>query len=510
MTKSDISKSAHNTLEVGSTPTGPTDRNPFRPSVYAYLGTVPSAGRTASNCGTVPHEGSRVARSQIPNYRLHKPSGQAVVTIRDASGVRRDVYLGPHGSPESRAEYARLIALAAAGAPAAPSNLAAPDPSVSEVLIAFMKWALTYYRTPGGNETSEVKSLRLSLIPVRELYGTTSATAFGPRALAAVRQQMISAGLCRTLVNKRIDRVKRVFKWAASEELIPVTVYQSLRTLAGLRAGRTEARESEPVKPVDSAHVTATLPHLGRHARTMVELQRVTGMRPGEVCRLSFAEVDRSGESWLYRLVQHKTRHRGKERVVPFGPKARAILTEFLRGNHPPPDGFAHIRPNDPDQRESRRVASDAYQEAGRDADAELLRDLERPVVFVAGCVVDPAAPLFSPAEAREDRYRSLRAARKSKVPPSQMNRRKKKPLRAAGRQYTPESYAHAIKFAAQRAGVPHWHANQLRHLYATEVRKVYGLEAAQVLLGHAKADVTQVYAERDLTLALRVAAAMG
>jgi site-specific recombinase XerC len=54
------------------------------------------------------------------------------------------------------------------------------------------------------------------------------------------------------------------------------------------------------------------------------------------------------------------------------------------------------------------------------------------------------------------------------------------------------------------------WHPNQLRHTYATGVRKLYGLEAAQVLLGHARADVTQVYAERDWGLALRVAAEAG
>ena len=57
---------------------------------------------------------------------------------------------------------------------------------------------------------------------------------------------------------------------------------------------------------------------------------------------------------------------------------------------------------------------------------------------------------------------------------------------------------------------MPHWHPNQLRHTFATEVRQAYGLEAAQVLLGHARADVTQVYAERDLALAVRVATEVG
>ena len=55
-----------------------------------------------------------------------------------------------------------------------------------------------------------------------------------------------------------------------------------------------------------------------------------------------------------------------------------------------------------------------------------------------------------------------------------------------------------------------HWHPNQLRHNHATEVRQRFGLEAAQVSLGHATADVTQVYAERDLTLAVKVASEIG
>ena len=54
------------------------------------------------------------------------------------------------------------------------------------------------------------------------------------------------------------------------------------------------------------------------------------------------------------------------------------------------------------------------------------------------------------------------------------------------------------------------WHPHQLRHLRATEVRKQFGLEAAQVTLGHTRADVTQVYAERNSELATRVAREMG
>jgi integrase len=103
-----------------------------------------------------------------------------------------------------------------------------------------------------------------------------------------------------------------------------------------------------------------------------------------------------------------------------------------------------------------------------------------------------------------------MRANRKSKVQPSQLARRKARPQRLPAAEYTPHAYANAVRVAAEKAGVPHWHPNQLRHLVASEVRKAHGLEAAQVLLGHTRANVTEVYAERDQRLADSVGAAIG
>lgn len=438
-------------------------------------------------------------KNPFPTPRCHK--GRAVVDLYD-TGSRRTVTLGAWGSPEAEQEFARI--LAEASARTATARPVGSHQTVSEVLLAFLRWAEGYYRTPDGKPTHEIVELRLSVRPVRELYGHTVAAEFGPKALAVVRQRMIDAGLCRTLINRRIDRVKRVFKWAASEELVPVTVYQALRTLAGLRRGRSEVRESEPVGPVDAATVDATLPFLDAHLRTMVELQRLTGMRPGEVCGLRFGEIDRTGDVWLFRPRQHKTAHRDRERVIPIGPKARAALAAFLLRAGTPPAGFV------PTDNTARLVMADAYQEAGRERDAVLLRDLGRGVVVVSGCVVDPAAPLFSPADAQAERFRTARKNRKSKVPPSQQNRHKARPVRVPGTEFTGKVYGHRIRKAAIKAGVSNWHPNQLRHSFATRVRKAHGLEAAQVMLGHSRADVTQVYAERNTALAVEIAAKVG
>ena len=80
----------------------------------------------------------------------------------------------------------------------------------------------------------------------------------------------------------------------------------------------------------------------------------------------------------------------------------------------------------------------------------------------------------------------------------------------AAGQCYTVDSYRRAITRACKQAGVAPWAPNRLRHARATEIRRSYGLEAAQVVLGHSSANVTQVYAERDLARAIDVARETG
>jgi hypothetical protein len=47
---------------------------------------------------------ARANSTKPPSYRLHKASGQAVVTIN-----RKDHYLGDYGTSDSRLYYERLI-----------------------------------------------------------------------------------------------------------------------------------------------------------------------------------------------------------------------------------------------------------------------------------------------------------------------------------------------------------------------------------------------------------------
>jgi integrase len=77
-------------------------------------------------------------------------------------------------------------------------------------------------------------------------------------------------------------------------------------------------------------------------------------------------------------------------------------------------------------------------------------------------------------------------------------------PSRAADptRRYSVDTYRRAIHRACDRAGIPRWSPNRLRHSAATKLRREIGLEAARVVLGHSDASTTTIYAESDLQAA--------
>jgi len=430
-------------------------------------------------------------RTPVPSYIVHKQSGRGRAVWYDSSGTRRQKLLpGQFNSSESRTAFARLqLELEASPAPAVPDR---DGITLAELLCAFLDHAERHYRDADGRPTSEVFEVRVVIRALRELYADTPVAQFGPLALKAARQKWVNEKRSRTECNRRVGMVKRIFKWAASEELAPPAVYHALATVSGLQKGRTPAHETEPVGPVDDAVVDATLRFLGRHVRGLVEFQRLTGCRPGEACAIRRCDIDTEAAVWLYRPSRHKNTWRGKTRVIAVGPRAQDVLKAFFTPN---PDDY-----------------------------------------------------LFSPRRAVEEQLAGRAAKRKTPRYPSHQRRnatkRKRNPKQCPAEKYNRCSCRLAIERACDRAFPPpaplaqqtgetrvgwwgrmtekqvaavkewrkahRWSANRLRHTFATRIRKQHGLEAAQVLLGHSRADVTQVYAERDEELAASVAAKIG
>jgi integrase len=198
--------------------------------------------------------------------------------------------------------------------------------------------------------------------------------------------------------------------------------------------------------------------------RAMVEVQRLCGGRPQDIVEMRPIDIDTTGEMWEYRPRRYKTEHHNednlpeRERVVFLGPRAQAIIKPLLPLN------------------------VEAY--------------------------------VFSPSRSEQERNQKRRDARKTPAWPSQLRhqeeRRSRHPARLPRDRYDVPAYRRAIRRACAKVGLPLWHPNQLRHLRGTEIRKGYGLEASQAVLGHAELSVTQVYAETDLETARKIMGEVG
>src|SRR5205823_992466 len=144
-------------------------------------------------------------------------------------------------------------------------------------------------------------------------------------------------GLARRTINQRIARIIRAFKFGVENEMIPADVHHALKAVPGLKRGRSAAKKSKSVKPVPDEHIEATLPYWPRQAggsggenpdpcrhieatlpywprqvRAMIQLQRLTGMRNGEVVIMRGCDLDTSGSVWIYWPKSHKTAYREK------------------------------------------------------------------------------------------------------------------------------------------------------------------------------------------------------
>ena len=273
---------------------------------------------------------------------------------------------------------------------------------------------------------------------------------FGPLALKAVRQQMIDQGWSRPYINRQVNRIRRMFRWGVENELVSPSVLHALCAVTPLKRGRTTAPDTEPIKPVSNQMVAATIPHVARQVAAMINLQLFSGARPGEIVQLRPCDLEQRDEICVYRPPRHKTQYRGREREIYFGPLAQFLLLPFLNR--------------------------------------------------------DETSHCFSPVEAEAERNAACRKNRKTPMTPSQAARKpKKNPKRKKQDSYSVYSYRRAIKYGCKKANIQDWHPNQLRHSCATKIRQLYGLDAAQIILGHKQCDVTQVYAELDRNKAMQV-----
>ncbi len=345
--------------------------------------------------------------------------------------------------------------------------------TVAALAGAYLQFVDSYYLDPDGRPTSEPSNIRYSMAPLTDRFASLPVEEFGPLRLIEVRDRMVGLKWSRKLINQRIGRIKRMFKWAVSRQMISPIIYHGLMTVEGLKWGRTTARETADRRPVAEEHVRAVMPYMTPVTAAMVQIQLLTGMRPGELCLMRPMDLKRNKKIWHYLPERHKNLYRDLERIVSIGPRGQEILRPFLKR------------------------AEEAY--------------------------------CFSPAES--ERQRRIQLNQQRKTPLSCGNRvgsnRKDNPQRRPGEMYDSASYAKAVRYAidaanreikreAKKAGndkpklIPYWTPYQLRHTLGTKIRDEMGVETAGAALGHKNMSATEIYAQRNQGLADEAALRFG
>lgn len=366
-------------------------------------------------------------RMRKPKYRKNAARDRAFVEWKG----KRHYLPGLYNSPVSLEAYREFLATHVYGSVVKQQE--SRGIAISGLAMAFLDYAEKHY--PPGKH-SEFENCRYALVPFVKMFGAEPAADFGPKKLKAYRDTLIAAKQSRNYINQQIAKIRRAFRWAVSEELIPATTLYGIASVDGLKAGRSDAKETGKRQPVAWEHIEPILGELSPMVKAMVLLQWYTGCRPGTICQATPSQFREDGDLLLWVPASHKTTHLGRELTIPIGPKCRAAIAVYLKE---PPD-----------------------------------------------------APLFCPRVHRKNaRYRAL---------------------------YSPRSYRQAVIRAIERVNanqeeknkLPVWSPHQLRHSKGRSVRAEYGVEGAQAILGHDSLDATQIYSERRLELAKRIARETG
>jgi integrase len=375
----------------------------------------------------------------------------------------RFVHLGPPGSESAKRRLAKLndqLLVQHNNRPRRTRLL------VCELAADYLTWSHEEY-----SETHFVQ-LRRAFDVLLETHERTPVEEFGPVLLEAFQRKLAEKEYSRGYIGHMVKAIRAAWRWAARREMIPVEQYERLKTVPGLRPGRSPAREPKPVAPVDAAIVDATIPHALPPVAAMIRLQRLAGMRPQDVCGIRPCDVHRGGKVslangvtvnldglggvWMYVPERHKGTWRGKVRAIMIGPTGQSVLMPFLDR------------------------ATDAY--------------------------------CFSPRESMATLRERQRAARLASGGGSGGSRKPSttKGTRQPRERYTTASYGRAIERAARKAGVEPWNPNQLRHSAGMEAREKCGLDGARAMLGHDDPRTTMIYAPEDAETAADVARKIG
>jgi hypothetical protein len=196
------------------------------------------------------------------------------------------VYHGTWGTPEAKKNYRRFCAALDENPVVSIQAGAGGVALISELATGFLDGI--------GSRMDKIHAQHYTraIGYLVDIYGDFAVDEFSPKKLKAVRNQMVKVGtLCRGMVNDYTRRVIRIFSWGVEEELVKSDIVNALREVKALRKGEQGTFDTPPREEVSDDVVAATLPFMSPTVRAMVQIQRMTGMRPSEISSRSNTRV---------------------------------------------------------------------------------------------------------------------------------------------------------------------------------------------------------------------------
>ena len=261
--------------------------------------------------------------------------------LTSVDGKQKKTYFGDYTDPAAWEKYRSFISHLDRAAPAAILSTALPAVAclnvgdLCEQFLLANKTVLTSARWSKYRQVFLHHLAPFFHLPIND---------FGAPQLRLLQKQLDGPGrYVKATVSAYLGIIRHLFRWGRLEGLV------SRETVVDLTEAptRSTSRVNPPRKSVPIDDYLKTLPFLASPYREIVELLYLTGARPSEILNMQTNEIDRSGETWLYRPAHHKNEYRGKARVIPLGPKARALITGWL-ADHPKRSGYLFQRGDKP------------------------------------------------------------------------------------------------------------------------------------------------------------------
>lgn len=279
-------------------------------------------------------------------------------------------------------------------------------------------------------------------------------------------------------------------------------------------------RGATKVNSVPESTVRDTITLANPTIATMMTVHMFTGMRSTNLCMMRWQDIDQSMyESdgvWLYVPVDHKMSRMGFDLPIYLGPEAITAILDYEKVR--PDQGHEYLF-NPRATRSWRYFSEQKTLVPTPSGDAlRILKALKRGPVSTTKMKrikkhytseLQKLRRLGYDIH-REGHHKSYNVSQFTLVGVKEPTRRvgtwsdfyRKSSKTDLNPCFSEDTYRLAVQRVQKKNGIPKWFPHQLRHLHTTKIRHAEGVEAAQAVIGHFTAEMTENYSDKHHALA--------